>query len=93
MSKPSKYVVILELDSGYMECVAICDKPNEAYGEAYLALIDEMDEDSYYVTLAEPREGDNGYILELVDKATHKVKQWVTVLFYRSETDDNKGRG
>lgn len=82
---PKKYVVIYESDTGYMNCVAICDKSSEAYGEAYLALCDGLEEDSYYITLPEQREGENGYILECRDKADNKLLHWCTVLFYREE--------
>lgn len=82
---PKKYVVIYESDTGYMDCVAICDKSSEAYGEAYLALCDGLEEDSYYITLPEQREGENGYIMECRDKADNKLLHWCTVLFYRDE--------
>lgn len=85
---PNKYVVIFECDTGYMDCVAICDKSAEAYGEAYLALSEGLEEDSYYITLPERREGENGYIMEVIDKNTGKVINWCTVLFYREEKDD-----
>ncbi len=87
MSKPSKYVVLYETDSGYMDCVAICDKSAEAYGEAYLALIDGLDEDSYYVTLPVYREGENGFVIHAVDKVTQKILSWITILFYRPGTE------
>ena len=84
---PDKYVVIYESDTGYMDCVAICDKASEAYGEAYLSLIDGLDENHYYVSLADKREGENGYIIKVVDKDTGKVWAWATILFYRNEED------
>lgn len=87
MNKPEKYVVILELDTGYMDCIAICDKANEAYGEAYLALSDGLDVNSYYITLPERREGENGYVMEVVDKETQRITQWVTVLFYKPDVE------
>lgn len=80
---PKKYVVIYEADTGYMDCIAICDKSAEAYGEAYLALCDGLDEDNYYITLADKREGENGYIIECRDKKDNKLLHWCTVLFYR----------
>ena len=82
---PRKYVVTYENDTGYMDCIAICDKSAEAYGEAYLALSDGLDEDSYYITLPEKREGENGYVIECRDKKDNKVLNWCTVLFYREE--------
>ena len=87
-SYPKKYVVIYESDTGYMDCVAICDKSSEAYGEAYLALCDGLEEDSYYITFPEQREGENGYIMECRDKNDNKVLHWCTVLFYRYEGDE-----
>lgn len=85
---PKKYVVIYESDTGYMDCIAICDKLAEAYGEAYLALCDGLDEDSYYITFPERREGENGYIIECRDKKDNKVLNWCTVLFYRGEGEN-----
>lgn len=82
---PKKYVVIMEIDTGYMDCIAICDKASEAYGEAYLALCDGLEEDSYYITFPEKREGENGYIIECRDKTDNKVLHWCTVLFYRED--------
>lgn len=82
MSEPSKYVVICEIDSGYMDCVAICDNADEAYGKAYLELIDGLDEDNCYVTLPKEIEGENGYFMEVVDGTTKEVLNRVTILFY-----------
>lgn len=90
---PNKYVVIYENDTGYMDCVAICDKASEAYGEAYLSLIDGLDENHYYVSIADKREGENGYIIEMVDKDTGKVWAWATILFYRNEEDGEADEG
>lgn len=84
---PKKYVVIYEIDTGYMDCIAICDKAEEAYGHAYLQLGDGLEEGSYYITLPERREGDNGYIIERRDKADDKLMAWCTVLFYREAGD------
>ena len=82
---PKKYVVIYEIDTEYMDCIAICDNAEEAYGHAYLQLGDGLDEGAYYITLPESREGDNGYIIECRDKADDKLIAWCTVLFYREE--------
>ena len=81
-------MVILELDNGYMDCVHVCYRKNEAYGAGYLALTDGIDADSYYVSLAENREGNNGVIIELKDKDDGKVIQWVTILTYKPEDDE-----
>lgn len=75
-----KYVVVFELDGGYMDCVAVCDSMTEAYGYAFCALVDGFDSD-VYVTLPNNREGDNGIVIELKDKTTDEVLQWVTMLF------------
>lgn len=83
---PEKYVVIYETDMGYMDCIAICDTAEEAYGEAYLALCDDLDEQAHYITLAENREGDNGMIMEVRAKADDKIWAWCTILFkYRRD--------
>jgi hypothetical protein len=83
-----RYVVILELDNGYMDCIHVCYRKSEAYGAAYLVLTDGMDSDGYYVSLAENREGDNGVIIELKDKDDDKVIQWVTILTYKPEDEE-----
>ena len=80
-----QFVVILELDTGYMDCVAVCNTAEEAYGEAYLALVDALEPDDYYITLPERREGDNGLVIETVEKKTGKVFQTVTVLIHEKE--------
>lgn len=80
--RPGKCVVIYENDTGYMDCIAICDTAAEAYGEAYLALSDGLDAGEYYMTVPENREGDNGYIIECREKKTEKIYAWATVLFY-----------
>ena len=80
-----QFVVILELDTGYMDCVAVCNTAEEAYGEAYLALADNLEPDDYYITLPERREGDNGFVIETVEKKTGKVFQTVTVLIHEKE--------
>ena len=82
---PDKYVVILELDGGYMDCIAICDTSAEAYGKAYLALSDCESPDDYYITLPEYREGENGMIISRKSRKTGKEDLFVTVLFYREE--------
>lgn len=82
--KPTKYVVILETDSGYMDCIGIYDTAEEAYGKAYLELSDGI-EDGAYITLPEYREGENGMVIECRNKSENKVVHWCTVLFYREE--------
>ena len=90
MNDVKKYVVILELEGGYMDCVAICNTAEEAYGEAYLALcVDEEESENYYITLPEYREGENGMIIKKINKKTEKVDEYVTVLFYRGEGKDD----
>ena len=91
-----KYVVILESDTGYMDCIAICDNADEAYGAAYLALSDGVeDDDKYYLTLPDYREGNNGFVMEIREKEDDKVLYWATVLFYKpgeGEKADDKGQ-
>lgn len=87
---PEKYVVIFEIDTGYMECVAVCDNASEAYGEAVLSLCDGLEPDEYYITPPMKREGENGYIMQLIDKESKKVMHWVTVLFYRNEGGEHE---
>lgn len=85
----NKYVVIFENDTTYMDCLAICDKAAEAYGEAYLALCDDAEDDKY-ITIPERREGDNGFIIQLRNKKDDKVLEWVTVLFYESNNENKE---
>lgn len=86
---PEKYVVILEIDTGYIQCVAICDTAEEAYGHALLAVSDDVDEEKYYLTIPQEREGENGYMIECRSKDDNSVYHWCTVLFY--EPEDQKG--
>ena len=85
-----KYVVIVESDTGYMQCVKVCDNNAEAHGEAYLQLGDIECGDSCYITLPEPREGENGYIIELRRKENDEVVYYATVLFYHDEKEDKQ---
>ena len=83
---PDKYVVLLELETGYIECVSICDNPREAYGTAYLAATNDIDDsDNYYVTPPSKREGENGYMFEVRRKSDDDLYSIATVLFYRKE--------
>ena len=83
-----QFVVILELDTGYMDCIAVCGNAEQAYGEAYFALVDGLEPDDYYITLPESREGDNGFVIETVEKKTGKVYQTVTVLIREMEQEE-----
>lgn len=94
-NKPKKYVVIYESDTGYMDCIAICDNADEAYGKAYLQLCDGFSDDEareYYLTMPEYREGENGMIIELKEKETDKLDAWCTVLFYDYGEDEKHGQ-
>ena len=82
MSKPQKYVVIYETDTGYMDCIAICDNAEEAYGHALFILSEGLEDDAYYITLPKYREGENGMIIECKRKEDDKAEHWCTVLFY-----------
>lgn len=91
--RPKKFIVIFELPGGYMDCAGIYNTAEQAYGEAYLRLIDNLEEDEkYYITLPEAREGENGYIIECRNQNTNKVEQMVTILFYDYEgvEDENE---
>ena len=80
-----KYVVIVEADSGYMECAGVCDSYEEACGRAYLSLIDGLKQEAYTVSLPEPREGENGDVIEVIDKETGKAVFSATVLVYKED--------
>ena len=78
-----KYVVIQEIpDTGFMNCVAICNSEAEAYGKALFALSDGKDPNEYYISLPEYREGECGYIIELFSKKSKTIDETVTILFY-----------
>lgn len=85
-----KYVVIEELNGGYMDCVAVCDSDAEAYGKAYLALTKGLDPDAYYVTLPHPREGGNGYVIEVKNRKDKAVLNWATILYYDPNEEINE---
>lgn len=87
--KPKQYVVILENDDGYIHCVKVCENFNEAYGAAYLALADGIEEeDSYYITIPMKREGESGYVIELRRKVNNQTAWSATVLFYEEDEDE-----
>lgn len=89
MSKPSKYVVVLEIpDNGYIDCIGIYDNAEQAYGDAYLSLCEGLDPNLYYITFPQDREGENGCFLSAVNKNTEKEELTATVLFYREEGED-----
>lgn len=81
-----KCVVIYEDDTGYADCVAICDKPAEAYGEAYLYLCDDID-DPYYIMAPEKGEGGEGYVIYRKRQEDGKIIDWCKVLFYQEDTE------
>ena len=77
-----KYVVVVEGTEGYMECAGICDSEDAAFGKAYLWLAKDEPSEKFYVTTPEVREGENGYIIYLIEKETGKEKFFATVLEY-----------
>lgn len=89
MSKPSKYVVILEIPStGYIDCIGIYENAEQAYGEAYLSLCDGVVSDNYYITSPMDREGKNGCYMSVVDKDTKEEGTMATILFYMEEVEE-----
>ena len=88
MSKSSKniddrkYIVLLENESGYIDCEAVCSTKEEAYGHAYLSLTEGIDESFYYVTLPELREG-GGIKMELRDRRDYSLLTYATILLYK----------
>lgn len=81
-----KYVVIQESpDTGFIQCVAVCDNAAQAYGEAMFALVDGIEPDEFYLTVPERREGDCGYFMELRRKGEETAFEIATVLFYEEE--------
>ena len=94
-----KYVVIHEItETGFMDCVGIYDDEMAAYGKAYTTLNDEAFnltgnyDDKYYISTLAPREGDSGYVMALIEKATDYVMDNVTVLFYEPENEKGEAK-
>lgn len=84
--KTIKYVVIIEIpDSGYIDCIAICDTIEEAFGRAYLELCDEREQEKYYVTILEQAEGENGFHMECRCKDDDSVYHSASVLMCSQE--------
>lgn len=81
-----KYIVIIETDSGYVDCIGICDTAKEAYGMAYLYLIEDIEDASYRVTIPNETEGGNGWIIHL-ENAKCESPAWATILFYDGTED------
>ena len=77
-----KYIVLLENESGYIDCEAVCSTKEEAYGSAYLSLIEGLDESFYYVTLPELREG-GGVKMELRDRRDYSLLTYATIILYK----------
>lgn len=87
----SKYVVIMEIPSnGYMDCIGIFDTIEQAFGQAYLDLCDGLDQNNYYITLYEDREGENGWCFSVINRDTHEEELSATVLHYEEEDDDTR---
>jgi hypothetical protein len=88
--RSKKYIVIFEMPGGYIDCVGVYDNAEQAYGAAYLKLTDCLEEDEeYYMTLPIAREGENGYMIDVVNKKSGKVEQMATVLFYDYEEEQH----
>lgn len=84
MSRPEKYVVVIEIPkTGFMECTGVYDNAEQAYGEAYLSLCDGLEPKDYYITFPEDRTGECGCVLSAVRKESQKEEMIATVLFYR----------
>ena len=77
-----KYIVLLENKDGYISCEAVCITKEEAYGSAYLSLVDGIDESFYYVTLPEFREG-GGIKMELRDRRDYSLLTYATIITYK----------
>lgn len=84
--KTVKYVVLLEIPaSGYIDCIAICDSIDEAFGHAYLNLCEDRDEEKYYITIPVQTEGENGFVMECRCKDDDSIYEAATVVIYRQE--------
>ena len=86
---PDKYVVLHEIpDYNYLSCVGVYDEAEAAYGEAYLTLVEDTDDESG-LTISVPKEmeADNGFVLEARNKQGDLVAQTM-VLFYTKEEKD-----
>lgn len=83
-----KYVVIVEGNDGYMDCVGIEDSKAAAYGRAYLWLSMDAPSDKLFVTTPETREGERGVVISLIGKETGHSMFSATILTYNEEEGD-----
>lgn len=81
-----KYAVISTSDSGYVQCIGICDNINEAFGKAYLDLTDGYDDGALFsVTVPERSEGDCGYVINLVERSSGSTVWTALILEVKDE--------
>jgi hypothetical protein len=84
--KTVKYVVLLEIPaSGYIDCIAVCESIDEAFGQAYLKLCGDKDQEKFYITIPMQTEGENGFLMECRFKGDDSVYESASVLMYRQE--------
>lgn len=64
----SNYVVILTSDTGYIQCVGVCETYAEAIGRAYASVSDGYDDSSlFHVTIPIKTEGEQGWGIHLIN--------------------------
>ena len=81
-----RYAVISTSDSGYVQCIGICDNINEAFGKAYLDLTDGYDNGALFsVTVPERSEGDCGYVINLVERQSGSTVWTALILEVKDE--------
>ena len=81
-----RYAVISTSDSGYVQCIGICDNINEAFGKAYLDLTDGYDDGALFsVTVPERSEGDCGYVINLVERQSGSTVWTALILEVKDE--------
>jgi len=81
-----RYAVIITSDSGYVQCIGICDNINEAFGKAYLDLTDGYDDGALFsVTVPERSEGDCGYVINLVERQSGSTVWTALILEVKDE--------
>ena len=78
----SKHVVILEFPNGYIDCIAIEEDEDKAFGKAFKALYADIDTDDCYITIPDNTEGENGIIIYCKNRVTGELISYCTILYF-----------
>ena len=78
----SKHVVILEFPNGYIDCIAIEEDEDKAFGKAFNVLCEDIDTDECYITPPCNTEGDNGVVMHCKNRVTGELISYCTILYF-----------